>query len=681
MYASGSERDKPERADGGAYQEIVVQASRAQNTRGPQPVSSHALDGDSLSLIKHRHIAEALVRVPGVWISRGNGQEHLTAMRSPVLTGAGACGVFLMTEDAIPLRATGFCNVNQLFEAHGEGADRIEVLAGPQPVLYGSNAMHGVVNIVSPAMNEEDKSVLNIEAGGDDYYRASLVLKGVMAGVDRNLDQHWLASFSGTREGGYKNHSGFDQQKLKFRHGVSLERGEGDLSIITTASFSNLNQETAGFIIGHEAYRDDSLKDENPNPEAYRDARSQRAHIQFQYRPGPGTRWSFSPYARHTNMEFLMHFLPWQPVEHNRHTSGGWRLSLERDINARLTLLTGLDGEYTWAALKETQSEVFSAAIPAGVHYDYRVRSSVISPFVSMNYHINERLSLSVGLRQEWLAYDYDNHAVGASPCDEDVNCRFARPADTTDRFSKVSWQSGAVYEFSEDTNVFINLARGYRAPQTTELYRLQQGQLDAHIDAESLDSIELGWRTGLRQWLLSVAAWHMNKEDVIYENTERQTVSGARTRHRGLDIAARWEGEGPWYFSASGSYGRHTYASAWAISPVSIDGNELDTAPRYLGSAQWGFKLPGTHRVELEWVYMGSYYTDPENRHSYRGHRLFNLRWQWSISRDWRMGLRIHNLGDEDYADRADFGFGLDRYFVGEPRRVYIELNRVFSG
>ena len=77
----------------------------------------------------------------------------------------------------------------------------------------------------------------------------------------------------------------------------------------------------------------------------------------------------------------------------------------------------------------------------------------------------------------------------------------------------------------------------------------------------------------------------------------------------------------------------------------------------------------------------MGSYYTDPENRHSYRGHRLFNLRWQWSISRDWRMGLRIHNLGDEDYADRADFGFGLDRYFVGEPRRVYIELNRVFSG
>lgn len=677
VYARGGGQDKPVTGDGEALQEIVVQASRSQKPGRSTPLSSHVLDRDVLSVVKHRHIAEALVRAPGVWISRGNGQEHLTALRSPVLTGAGACGAFMMTEDAIPLRATGFCNVNQLFEAHSEGAERIEVLAGPQPVLYGSNALHGVINIVSPVPDQQDTSVLNIEAGGDDYYRSSLLHKGSIAGIGHRPGQHWLVSFSGTRDGGFKNHSGFDQQKLKLRHGLSLEYGQGDLSITTTASFSNLNQETAGFISGHEVYRDDSSKDENPNPEAYRDARSQRAHINFEYRPNPHTRWSLTPYVRHSEMEFLMHFLPWQPVERNRHTSGGWRLSLERDINTRLTLLAGLDGEATRAELRETQSAAFSPAIPAGVHYDYRVRSSVVSPFVSANYRLTEQLSLSAGLRQEWLAYDYDNRAAGASPCAADIDCRFARPADTTDRFNKASWQLGAVYAFSEDANVFLNLARGYRAPQTTELYRLQQGQLATDFDAETLDSIELGWRGAWRRWQLRVAAWYMDKEEVIYQNSERQTVSGALTRHQGLDIAATWTGDGPWYFSLNGSYGRHTYANQWDISPVSVDGNEIDTAPRYMGSAQWGYQLPGAHRVELEWVYMGSYYTDPENQHSYRGHRLFHLRWQWSPARTWKLGLRVHNLSDEDYAERADFGFGQRRYFVGEPRRVYIELSR----
>jgi hypothetical protein len=32
-----------------------------------------------------------------------------------------------------------------------------------------------------------------------------------------------------------------------------------------------------------------------------------------------------------------------------------------------------------------------------------------------------------------------------------------------------------------------------------------------------------------------------------------------------------------------------------------------------------------------------------------------------------------ILNLLDEDYAERADFGFGSYRYFVGQPRRLLV--------
>jgi hypothetical protein len=34
-----------------------------------------------------------------------------------------------------------------------------------------------------------------------------------------------------------------------------------------------------------------------------------------------------------------------------------------------------------------------------------------------------------------------------------------------------------------------------------------------------------------------------------------------------------------------------------------------------------------------------------------------------------------VTNLTDADYAERADFGFGSYRYFVGEPRAVYVSV------
>jgi outer membrane receptor for ferric coprogen and ferric-rhodotorulic acid len=44
-----------------------------------------------------------------------------------------------------------------------------------------------------------------------------------------------------------------------------------------------------------------------------------------------------------------------------------------------------------------------------------------------------------------------------------------------------------------------------------------------------------------------------------------------------------------------------------------------------------------------------------------------------------WYYGARVTNLFDTDYAERADFGFGVDRYFVGEPRSVYFTVGQKF--
>ena len=105
-----------------------------------------------------------------------------------------------------------------------------------------------------------------------------------------------------------------------------------------------------------------------------------------------------------------------------------------------------------------------------------------------------------------------------------------------------------------------------------------------------------------------------------------------------------------------------------------SIKHNDIDTAPRQLGSARFVYN-DGELQAELEWIHMGEYYLEPENQEEYSGHDLFNLRLAKQFNPVFSGALRITNLFDQNYAERADFGFGGYRYFVGESRAIFTEI------
>jgi iron complex outermembrane receptor protein len=130
--------------------EVVVTAQRREQSKFLHAGNIDQLDQETVEAVGHQHVHELLSRVAGVWVVRGSGQEHLTAIRSPVLTGGGSCGGFLLLEDSIPVRPTGFCNVNQFIELVTEQAASVEVIRGPGNALFGSNALHGVINVLMP---------------------------------------------------------------------------------------------------------------------------------------------------------------------------------------------------------------------------------------------------------------------------------------------------------------------------------------------------------------------------------------------------------------------------------------------------------------------------------------------------------------------------------------------------
>ena len=119
--------------DAGTPQEevVVVTASRMPRDVMTEPASVSRIGADEIATLSPKHQADALNRGAGVYIQRGSGAESLTAIRSPVLAGAGACGAFLVAEDNLPIRPVGFCNLNEMFELNYEQAGALEVLRGP----------------------------------------------------------------------------------------------------------------------------------------------------------------------------------------------------------------------------------------------------------------------------------------------------------------------------------------------------------------------------------------------------------------------------------------------------------------------------------------------------------------------------------------------------------------------
>ena len=657
-----------------AQEQVVVTASRLEEPGQTLPLAWSSVDENALDITAAVHANEIMQRVPGAWIARGNGQESLPALRSPVLTGAGSCGAFFMSADSIALRAAGFCNVNQLMDANIEQAGRIEVIRGPATALYGSNAMHGVINILSAPPAKSTDHELAFEAGPHDYYRGKYHYRDTLGphGISININ--------GSTDGGYKDDSGYDQQKATLRHDY-----EGALwEFSTVLDMANLNQETAGYLqAGYEAYKNEDLKDSNPNPEAYRDAWSMRLQSRASRVLDERNTFTITPYLRDNSMEFLQHFLPWQSVEENGHTSIGLRLAVNTETTD-LLWVNGLDVEYTDGWLKETQEEAFvNPNQPAGVHYDYQVDATVAAPYSQLRLPLGSRLEMSAGARLEHTRYDYDNRTSDGSACGPDAtNCRFFRPADREDDFTDWSFNAGATYLFHPEHLAYLRLAHGFRAPQATELYRLQSGQQVADLDSERIDSVELGlrgsWPDALRY---DLSLYHMDKDEVIFQDANRQNVSGARTRHYGLEVSLDYLFAEDWNLGLDATAARHTYDSPIQLlgSSGDIEGNDIDTAPRLFGSARlgWDFsRLAGREsRAEIEWVYMDSYYLEPDNLHEYEGHSLLNLRVTRQFSPHWRGAVRLTNLLDEDYAERADFGFGEYRYFVGEPRGIYVEM------
>ena len=659
-------------------EEIIVLEKKLSSLNGwANNQSITSIDEKEIEYLDAQHPKQIFRRSSGVWISRGSGQEHLTAIRSPVLSGPGACGSFLILEDGLPVRPTGFCNVNGLFETFFEMSSGVETITGPASARYGANAMHGVINILSKSIDSDNKFSSNI--GPNNYKNYKLRVGN---------QENWSVDGFFANNDGFRDKSGYDQQKIKIQSNFSISTWNASLK----ATLTNLNQETAGYVNGFNSYKDEDYSKQNFNPDAYRDANSQRLSLRLTKEKGSNID-SITPYIRSNDMKFFQHFLPGTPLEENKHKSIGIVLQRISEYG-NFSLVRGLQIDLAKAELTETQkdnlttSSAFNNATrPKGKHYDYEVDSLVYALFAGVeDYGINENFNLFADARAEFIEYDYSNRMISGNTREDGSECGFGgcyynRPSDRKDDFNEISARGGITTTF-ERLNYFAQISLGFRPPQINEAYRLQKKQNVTDLDSETLTMFEIGSRFENDKVNGSISIYQSKKKNSIFRDSENFIVDNGKTDHEGVELSLDWFINTNNTISTSLTYGDHKYDFATDTSmreKIRI-GNKIDTSPTLMANLIWDIILGDDNLLSFEIEHMSSYYTDAANLHKYDGHTLYHTRFNRNISPTLEGFIRIDNIFDKAYAERADFNaFGGDRYFPGLPREFYVGIEYTF--
>lgn len=664
-----------------AIDEIIVTTTRAPSARGNNPGNIAVLATDTTPAL---FPVKLLNSAPGVHIHRGSGQEHLTAIRSPVLVGGAGAGSFLYLEDGISLRAPGFANVNALMDVMPSAANRVEVVRGPGSALYGSNALHGLVNYISAP----------IEAGSNAALRVgSFGRYGVTGqGAQQDGDFATRLAVSATGDGGWRDESGFQQQKLRFQS----QWGSDDTRYHFSFGGMNLNQETAGYIKTEncgdgtvEAYKIRACAKSNPNPEAYRDAQSWRAFLRMDRALANGGEVTVTPYWRSNDMEFIMHFLPGKAVEKNSHDSIGLQ-SAYQNGNDTLSYVIGVDMEMTQGELSEVQTAPpagFGGYLP-GTHYDFEVDALVVAPYAHIVWALGAATDITTGLRFERTEYDYTNNT------DTGLQGKLFRPASQSNSFSDLSPKLGLLHRLNENARLFVNLARAARAPQVTDLYRLRDDDKTGPLlapapsafDSETLDSLELGFRNRVGHAAYEVTYFVMRKENYHFRDGDDRYVTDGKTAHQGIELELDWQVTRTISLTHALTLASHEYRFNRILpdgnpnaAETIRDGNKIDGAPETLAATALSWYANDRLTAKLGWQHVGSYFMDASNSAEYDGHDIFSAELSYRMGNGMMARFNIENLTDKAYAKRADKWFGDNRYFPGEARNVTLTLQKRF--
>lgn len=452
---------------------VVTGLSKAtQIKRSPVPIISVSHD----FLIKNlsSNVIDAIAKVPGV--------STLTTgpnVSKPVIRGLGYNRILTLFDG---IRQEG----QQWGDEHGIEVDqysieKIEVIKGPASLSYGSDALAGVVNLIPYQPAPEGKKVGNITAeyqGNNGMFGGSVMLGGAKNGFE------WMGRLSHKQARDYQNkidgrvyNTAFNETDANLALGLHKKWGYSHLNFSlyndlqeipdgsrdsATRKFTRQITEADTFrsIVSDEELKSYSISGLHQHVQHYRLYSGNSFRI-GEGRIGVNLGFQSSRRQEFSHPEYLS--IPGLDLQLNTYSYDvkyyfpqydGWSISM------------GVNGMYQTNDV--TRGTEF--VIPSYHQFD-------VGPFVLVKKTI-DKLDIAGGLRYDNRSFHnkalftnaapvtgFDQPVYGADTAGADKHF-----SDYKHNFSGGSGSIGATYNFTDKVSVKANLARGFRAPNISEI-------------------------------------------------------------------------------------------------------------------------------------------------------------------------------------------------------------------
>lgn len=504
---------------------IIVEAGRIEKIEAKSPSHIKVISSKEIADSATKDIPSLLERVGGISVSNlgsGNPAMSQISMRGYGENGFGRVKILVDGEN--------LANPNLLSPNYASvlktGIDSVEILHGPQTVLYGDGASAGVINVKSFPSDATIKSYIETSAGSD---AVASFATGSRGAADDDESVLYFADFSFESSDGWRDNS--DYEIYNTQAGLKKEFENGSFLSFSTF-FNNSDYNLPGPLSKENAYH-------NPEKSFYRD-HAKLSSYGFNF-GGKGvidednvikTSLKFSHRRSHfTNGDYTDIY--------------GVKNLYSRDYLSNLYIT-----EFSPQYIRKDDFKFFSNELTSGVFLQHNfLKSDAIDIYPQWDWAYSSECDIT-RLTGGFFAYDEiklteNISATIGGRAERDWN-RDNIAADGGRNGNLAAYESALRYNFNKETKAFLRWTRFFRRSFIDE-YRWRNGTEEGTTSPEKGWNVESGVSVRFfEEWKSSFTAYISETDNEIFYNPYLMSNENAawKNRRTGFDATIGWERE-----------------------------------------------------------------------------------------------------------------------------------------
>lgn len=653
--------------------EVIVSANREQQPRSEAPIAIHTISKSIINDTKATRLDLLLNKVPGVFMVDLGNEQHAMSIRQPM----GYSNMYLYLEDGVPIRTIGDFNHNALIEINQAAVDRVEVIKGPASSLYGSEAVGGAVNFITPTPSRIPTAKVQVEAGSRGYKRTDFSASNTFGKLGL-----YIGGYFADRNEDDRKHNDFRKLALTFRADYRFN----EKSILNfTADYIDYKTDQVGGLDSTNFY---SKNYESFYRFTYRKVNALRLKAALEHHWNEQNKTTVTLLHRNTaigqNPFYSIGAVPGNPAKAtgqiNQDAFNSYGIIAQHRkkfsfLNARW--ITGVSVDYSPATYRANYIDIDVNADK--VYYAYTATDSVLTDYnvdlfnsaVYTQFELNpvEKLKVLVAARYDRMDYDFRNALPPGS---------YSGAASASNYFSYFTPKIGFTYGFTDTKGLYVNYSVGFAPPNITDLFT---GVQVPTLTPSTYNNYEVGGWAGIDEGRGSVdlALYKMDGKNEIMsvrqsDGTYKNQNVG-QTTHYGIEANGRYEVLKGLQLRVGGTIAHHEYKQ-YVKNDKNLSGHHMSQAPSYFLNNELSYK-PGFlkgFRISVEWQGMGGYHTDPENTAKYNGFNIFNARTGYRF-RSVEVWVNCLNVGNSVYATIVEKSAWGTTYRPGQLRTLNVGI------